>query len=98
MNQVNKRGDVFDLVALQVTDHVPAGVGRHFGLFDLDFLHFVFSKIPDASGIGFLEIFERFGFADGDELTGRIDKDFFYCFEVGFDTHFQCVNPLLWSK
>lgn len=48
MNQGNLSDNIFDLVALQMADHVPADVGRELLHFIAQFLHFIFSEIADA--------------------------------------------------
>ena len=67
MNQGNLSDNIFDLVALQMADHVPADVGRELLHFIAQFLHFIFSEIADALPVDFLQHFQRFCFADSDE-------------------------------
>ena len=64
MYEVNKWRDVFDLVALQMPNHVPTGIRRHLGLLGLNFLDFILPKIANSCGIGSLKVSQRFGFAD----------------------------------
>ena len=52
MNEVYKGSNVFDLVALQVPNHVPMGISRHFRLLGLNFLNLIFPKIANSCGIG----------------------------------------------
>lgn len=87
MNQVDKGSDVFDLVALQMSDHVPAGIGRQPGLLGLDFLDFIFPKVPDSRGIGLTKIFNGLRFAHCDQLAVRVDKGSFDRLEIGLYAH-----------
>ena len=67
MNQGNLSDNIFDLVALQMSDHVPADVGRELLHFIAQFLHFIFSEIADALPVDFMQHFQRFCFADSDQ-------------------------------
>ena len=77
MHQVHERGDVFDLVGLQVTDEVPFDVGRQQGLFVAQLLGIILSEAPLPQVVQCLDLRHGPGLAHGDQLhvgrDGRLD-------------------------
>ena len=67
VNQVNKRGDIFYLVGLQMSNEMPADICRQYRLLTNQFLHIIFSEVALPQFIEGCEILHRFGFGDCDE-------------------------------
>ena len=63
MYQRNLVHNVLDLVSLQVSDHMPTDICGKLGYLVHQLLHLIFSEIPDAFRIGFLQHGDRHGFA-----------------------------------
>ena len=72
--------NIFDFVALQMSDHVPADIRRKLRYLIHDLLYFVFSEISGTGIICFLKHRHRLGFADRDQCNlFRITSCFFAC-------------------
>ena len=72
VNKVDVGRNVFDLVGLQVPDHVPADVLRQLGLLVGHLLHFVLAKVTQAGLVGFADIVGRVCLRHGYQLhAGR---------------------------
>ena len=60
--------NIFDLVALQVSDHMPFYVFWHFRVFIPDFLRLILPEIAYTFPIDFLNHGDWFRFAHSDQL------------------------------
>ena len=68
--------DIFDFISLQMPDHVPVYVRRHFSVLVHDLLYFVFAEDAFAEIVRFHEHGNRFCLAYGDERDiGRVSAD-----------------------
>src|SRR5260370_41931880 len=67
MDQGDKRGNEFDLVALQMADHVPGYVLWKDFVFAGHFLNFVFAENTLSRLVCFQQFFRRVGLSDSDQ-------------------------------
>ena len=75
MDQDGLSQNLMNLVALQMSDHMPAHIIRKAAIFCLDLLNLIFTKIPGSSLISFLKHGNRFCLAYRNKrYLGRISS------------------------
>lgn len=80
--------DIFYFVALQMTNHLPVNILRHYVIFFIQFLHFIFTKITATVSIRFFQHFYRFGLADSNQCyilpfsAGAFACSAYTCFHI----------------
>jgi hypothetical protein len=67
MDQCDTRGNVFDFITLEVTDHVPFNIMWQQIVFGAEFLSLIFSKYALTGIVGFLNLLNWLRFADGNQ-------------------------------
>ena len=74
LDEGHKRGNVFDLIGLQMANLMPLHVGGELGLLVNHLLHTIFAKMTATGLVGFLQQGHRFGFGNGHEpgTTGEL--------------------------
>src|SRR5690606_30899244 len=90
---MDKWGDVFDFVSLQVADHMPADIGGELRLLIYHFLHFIFPKIPYPRLISLQYRFHRLGFTDRYQKAIGVFKGVLYLNKVLSNTHTLVFAP-----
>ena len=88
MDQLCLIDDIFYFVALQMTNHLPVNILRHYVIFFIQFLHFIFTKITATVSIRFFQHFYRFGLADSNQCyilpfsAGAFACSAYTCFHI----------------
>src|SRR5690606_5713381 len=94
---MHKGGNHFYLIALHMSDHMPANIAREHLLLLHQLLHLVLPEIPVPRLVCLHDRFRRMGLTDGYQQAIRVFEGAFYLFKVFCYMHLFMGHAHMWA-